>query len=266
MSNNDTAVVQAGAASSSFAMIQQAMSDKSVDPEKLRALLDVRRDWLADEAKQAFSEAVVHFQQECPIIAPKDTANSRPYARMDRIWREIRPYIQKCGLSVTWESVKVVDEVCVVDGHLRHAAGHAEALHYELPMPDAIKGTNKAQRMGSATTYAKRYAICGALGIQIGTDDDGSGDSKQKEMDATDFAELVQEWIEESIDPASPVSGHFVTEKELKDLKGQLWIWCKPNRPETPEDAIAWLKANAEVMPNDVNGEIKGVRFARVQA
>jgi hypothetical protein len=39
-------------------------------------------------------------------------------------------------------------------------------------MPDLIKGQNATQRAGSAETYAKRYALCSALGIQTGDDDD----------------------------------------------------------------------------------------------
>jgi hypothetical protein len=44
-----------------------------------------------------------------------------------------------------------------------------------VPVPDLIKGQNAAQRAGSAETYAKRYATCAALGIQVGDDDDGAG-------------------------------------------------------------------------------------------
>jgi hypothetical protein len=40
-------------------------------------------------------------------------------------------------------------------------------------MPDKVTGQNAAQQMGSATTYAKRYALCSALGIVTGEDDDG---------------------------------------------------------------------------------------------
>jgi hypothetical protein len=38
-----------------------------------------------------------------------------------------------------------------------------------------VRGQNKAQQMGSASTYARRYALCAALGIVTGDDDDGNG-------------------------------------------------------------------------------------------
>ena len=49
----------------------------------------------------------------------------------------------------------------------------------------AVEWENEAQRAGSAQTYAKRYALCAALGIVTGDDDDGGPaveciDDKQK--------------------------------------------------------------------------------------
>jgi hypothetical protein len=141
----------------------------------VKLLLDARKEWQADEARAAFNAAVVTFQQRVSIIAKGDTANGRAYARMDRIWREIRPLLQDVGLAVTWESVKAVGDTVVLDGNLRHMNGHEQPIHHEMPTPDKLNGQNAAQRAGSAETYAKRYALLASLGIQTGEDDDGRG-------------------------------------------------------------------------------------------
>ena len=156
-----------------LAMIAELATNPDCDPGKLREILQVRREWEKDEARKAFAAAIADFQRDAPIIKPGDDAHGRPYAKMDRIWREIRPLMDACGLSVTWQSCKVVDGECLMVGSLWHRGGHAEPIEYALPMPDAIKGQNAAQVMGSATTYAKRYGTCMVLGIQVGTDDDG---------------------------------------------------------------------------------------------
>jgi len=161
--------------STPYSIIMAAVADERCDPAKLRELLAVRREWLADDAAQAFNAAVVRFQQTCRVIAKADTANGRAYARMDRIWREVRPIMEECGLAVTWESVTIEGDVCKLEGHLRHASGHAQRLAHAIPLPDKISGQNAAQRAGSGETYAKRYATCAALGIQTGVDDDGCG-------------------------------------------------------------------------------------------
>jgi len=144
------------------------------DPAYLRELLAVRREWEADEARKAFNLSVSEFQRRAPIIAKADKAYDKEYARMDRIWREIRPLLTELGLSVTWQICELKDgSLCHVEGQLRHKQGHGERLAMDIPVPELIKGQNKAQQMGSASTYAKRYAMTAALGIVTGDDDDG---------------------------------------------------------------------------------------------
>ena len=171
-------------AASPYTMAMQAIADPACDPARLSALLSVRRDWEADEAKKAFNAAVVRFQMECPIIAKNDVAYDKKYTRIDRIWRETRELRRACGLAVTWESFKDVGGVCHLDGHLIHSAGHSQPLHHEIPLPDIIKGMNATQRSGAAETYAKRYATCSALGIVTGDDDDGHGGASGSVCDA----------------------------------------------------------------------------------
>jgi len=57
---------------------------------------------------------------------------------------------------------------------LRHVLGHAVPLAMAIPLPEANRGQNAAQRAASGETYAKRYAMCSALGIHTGDDDDGN--------------------------------------------------------------------------------------------
>jgi hypothetical protein len=161
------------------ALIREAMASKA-DPAYLRELLAVRREWAADEARNAYNLAISEFQRRAPIIAKEDKAYDKQYARMDRIWRETRPLITELGLSVTWQICELrADGTCHVEGQLRHRDGHGEKLVQDIPMPELIKGQNRAQQMGSASTYAKRYAFCAALGIVTGDDDDGHGAGTQ---------------------------------------------------------------------------------------
>lgn len=157
---------------SAVALIREAIaSGKS--PEYLRELLAVRQLWEDSESKKAFNFSISEFQRRAPIIAKEDKAYDKQYARMDRIWREIRPLLTELGLSVTWQICELRDQACHVEGQLRHRQGHGERLVQDIPMPELIKGQNKAQQMGSAATYARRYALCAALGIVTGEDDDG---------------------------------------------------------------------------------------------
>jgi hypothetical protein len=193
-------------------MIVRAVADPTCDPAKLRELLSVRREWEADEARAQFNAAVVLFQQKCPIIEKGDKAYDKMYARIDRIWRTIRPLMEECGLAVTWESVLEKNGVCVLEGHLRHKRGHAQPLHHEVPLPDLIKGQNATQRGGAGETYAKRYALCAALGIQTG-DDDTDGACERVVTDDQ------VEWLREAIQYTTTDLAKFLTWGGCKALE-----------------------------------------------
>jgi hypothetical protein len=168
----DTMNELAQPANSAVSIIQQAIAS-GADPAYLRELLQVREQWEAGEARKLYSQAIADFQSRCPIIEKGDKAHNKQYAAMDRIWRTIRPLLDETGLSIVWTVNALTDYGLHIEGEIRHKAGHAVPISYDLPMPDKVTGQNAAQQMGSASSYAKRYATCAALGIVTGEDDDG---------------------------------------------------------------------------------------------
>ena len=159
-------------ANSAVSIIQSAIAS-GADPAYLRELLQVREQWEAGEARKLYSQAISDFQSRCPIIEKGDKAHNKAYAAMDRIWRTIRPLLDETGLSIVWTVNTLTDYGLHIEGEIRHRAGHSVPISYDLPMPDKVTGQNAAQQMGSASSYAKRYATCAALGIVTGEDDDG---------------------------------------------------------------------------------------------
>lgn len=218
--------------SSAVALIRTAIATKA-DPAQLRELLAVRREWEADEARKAFNHAIAEFQRRAPIIEKADKAYDKQYARMDRIWREIRPLLTELGLSVTWQVCELRPELCHLEGQLRHRDGHGERLVRDLPMPDLIKGQNKAQQAGSASTYAQRYGLCAALGLVTGDDDDGhaAGGGLVTPDEAAKVAELVDAargladfkeasfWAWAGVPSREP---HLISANRLNDVLGAL--------------------------------------------
>lgn len=175
---SNTAITTVEAPSESIALIREAMATGQ-DPGYLRELLAVRRDWEADEARKSYFRAISAFQKDAPIIEKADKAYDKMYARMDRIWRTVRPLMTELGLSCTWQVCTVGDGICHVEGQLAHASGHSVPLVMDVAIPELLKGQNAAQQVGSARTYAQRYAFCAALGIQTGEDDDAAALSQK---------------------------------------------------------------------------------------
>lgn len=194
-----TTAIQPAAENGALSIIREAI-DSKVSPEHLRELLAVRQTWEADEARKAYNIAVADFQRRCPIIEKADKGYSADYARIDRIWRTIRPLLGELGLSVTWQIAELRNGLCHVEGQLRHRDGHGERLVYDCPLPALVKNSsgrdvqNVAQQFGSASSYAKRYATCGALGVVTGEDDDdghAAGTQYVTHDQAQEIAQLV---------------------------------------------------------------------------
>lgn len=182
-------------ADTSIALIREAMSN-GADPATLRELLAVKREWEADEARKAYFRAISEFQNRAPIIEKGDKAYDKMYARMDRIWRTVRPLMTELGLSCTWQGCEIGNDgkLCHVTGQLGHVLGHSVPLIMDVAIPELLKGQNAAQQVGSARTYAQRYAFCAALGIQTGEDDDGNGITpKITEAQAKEIEGLLRE-------------------------------------------------------------------------
>ncbi len=112
-----------------LALIAEAASNPDVDPAKLSALLAVKRDWEADEARKQFAGAMAQFQGAAPIVDKGDTANGRAYSRIDRIWKSVRPLMQECGLTVSWQECLVDGDLMRLRGQLQHRDGHRYRWH-----------------------------------------------------------------------------------------------------------------------------------------
>lgn len=169
------------------ALISKAI-DKGLPIEALEKLLAMREQLVKEQARIAFFSALSKFQGECPVIEKNRTAKitskrtgaaySYSYAPIDTIANTIGPILAKHGLSYAFKtqfegagSGTVVNVTCIV----YHTAGHAEESPFKVPI-DPLASMSEPQKVAAASTFAKRYALCSALGIVTGDDDsDGSG-------------------------------------------------------------------------------------------
>jgi ERF superfamily len=124
------------------------------------------------------TKALVEVQANLPVIKKGETAKvetrgggtySYKYVDLATVTAEILPLLAKAGLA--WTTRPTFDDhgTFVLAYELRHISGEALAGWY--PLPDAA---SKAQEIGSAITYARRYALCSVIGIAPDEDDDGA--------------------------------------------------------------------------------------------
>lgn len=148
--------------------------EKNVPVETLERLLALRDKIQADNARDMFFRALSLFQSKCPVIPKEKTAGNGnftyKYAPLEVIVKHIGPLLNECGLSFTFDTEDTESDkttICTV----HHIAGHSEKSRFKVPI-DKTARMNDTQKQGSAGTYAKRYALCNALGILTGDEDD----------------------------------------------------------------------------------------------
>ena len=123
------------------------------------------------------TKALIEFQRNLKPVS-KDSTNpyfKSKYASMEAIWECIREPLAKNGLAVS-QLPHVQDNNIVLTTLLLHTSG--EWLWSGLLVTPGKQ--NDAQSVGSALTYARRYAISAILGICSEEDDDAEATKRDK--------------------------------------------------------------------------------------
>lgn len=148
------------------------MSERGVDIEQLKEAMALQERHEAREARKTYNAAINAFQAECPEIAKTGKTDRYRFPKFEIIMRTIKPYLVKHGLSVTFDTKTHehgIEAICTV----AHVDGHSVQSSFSAPI-DAKMVANATQKMGSANSYAKRYALLNALNLStVDPDDDG---------------------------------------------------------------------------------------------
>jgi hypothetical protein len=135
--------------------------------EALRAAVKAEKD-RAKNSRIPLLRAISAVQAEMPILRKTETANVGKYAYkyipLEDIWATLQPILAKHGLAVT----NTMD-----GGTLKAFLFHVESgesISCGFPVDTKLP----PQALGSAYTYARRYALCALLQIVADKDDDGA--------------------------------------------------------------------------------------------
>lgn len=115
-----------------------------------------------NELASALNKAQAELQS-----AKKDANNpffKSKYADLTSVWEAARPVLAKNGLSVA-QTVGLTGLTTI----LMHSSGQ----YIEDTMPIVVAKQNDPQALGSAITYARRYALAAIVGV-VADDDDGN--------------------------------------------------------------------------------------------
>ena len=160
---------------SMLAVIARAASDPKCNPENMRAMLDMQKEIMAEEARRAFTDSYIAMQAMMPtinakgriIIPAKDGKKEQntPYAKFNDIIKVVNPVLRQHGFTLSFATEPSTDgSRLIVKGFLDHTAGHQRMTSF--PLPAEVSGSkNNVQGWGSSMSYGKRYATIALLNI-----------------------------------------------------------------------------------------------------
>jgi hypothetical protein len=131
------------------------------------------------EPPKTLAEALVLLQAQLPEVAKTADAQYGKYADLTVVSRALLPLLASCGLSWTCcPTARNDGGRFVLDYALKHVSGEEISGLYPLPT------TGSPQQIGSAITYARRYALCAVTGLAPGGDDDDGQAGEKGHADA----------------------------------------------------------------------------------
>ena len=160
-----------------MALIQVAMT-QGAGIETLERLMALQERWQANEARQAFSEAMAAFKAD-PIVISKDKHNNQynsKYTSLGTLVTTVTPVLSKHGLSASWgiDQTDGIRVSCTISHRLGYSS---KPVTVKFPADNSGK-KNPLQEIKSAITYAKACTFesaCGLASTDANLDDDGNG-------------------------------------------------------------------------------------------
>jgi hypothetical protein len=108
------------------------------------------------------------------------------YADLTSVWRACRKSLTENGLCVSHSTILQGEEIFLVT-KLIHSSGEWIGGYYPLML-----AKRDPQSMGSAITYAKRYALAAIVGVCVeGEDDDAEKSMDRKETISDEQLKLI---------------------------------------------------------------------------
>lgn len=190
------AIIERDEPTTLLAVISRAASDPNCDVDKMRALLEMRRELERDTAKAAFVSALAEMQEDLPVIQRRGQIKVREqvqskYALWEDIHEQIKPILAKHGFSLNFRVGKSENAVSVT-AILSHRQGHSEESGEFVLPADNSGNKNSVQALGSSIKYGQRYTATALLNIStIGEDDDGIAAGAGEKVSAEQRDELI---------------------------------------------------------------------------
>lgn len=195
-------------------------------------------------ANPKINAAMLKFQSLITVVGfdKKNPFFNSQYASLPHILQTITPHLQECGLYIVQPIIgRMVRTklVCAEDGS-------EEVSEMEIPVSEKAK----AQDMGSAITYIRRYAICSMLSITGDEDDDGNAATKAEESKVAAMTKEL-ETLQKTVAAYQERDAKAKRDKEVGVL------WSKFEKTPTEASIKAISAEVAKIFPEKVESFVE---------
>lgn len=212
-----------------LAMAMQAIK-AGMSIADMRAMLDLQKDWEANEARKAYVAAMAEFKRDPPEIFKRkqvefttrdgDTTSYK-HATLGDVTTAIINGLAQHGISHRWDTKQDGGKITVTC-ILTHSLGHSESTSLE-GAPDASGKKNGIQQVASTITYLQRYTLLGASGLATKDEEhDDDGRAAGGGGDQYDAAGALQEWTDKA-----NVAVNLLALNETRKMAGQEFAAAK---------------------------------------
>lgn len=226
-----------------MSIIADAVRDPSVDPAKMRDLLELHRELERDVDRREFVRHMSLLQSEISHIAT-DCANPQTnskYASYQALDRALRPIYTAHGFSVGFDSIDStrgtdwIRVVCIVTRGAWETRHHAD-VHADQMGPKGNKVMTATHAAASALSYGKRYSLAMAFNLAVARDDDGNA-AGMRSITQSQTSELHSIIVNSNLDydeicKALNIANIAEVPRAAFD-KTKTWLLAKAKRKET---------------------------------
>jgi hypothetical protein len=169
----------------------------------LKGILEVQKDWEANEARKAYNFAMAQFKANPPEIFKdkkvgfETTGGDRisyNHATLSSAVEKIGAALSKYELSVSWRTDQKDGQIKVTC-RIAHSMGHFEETYLSAGLDNSGK-KNAIQQLGSTVTYLERYTLFAITGLASKENDDDGRGSEAIELISEQEAITIGEHLE----------------------------------------------------------------------
>lgn len=181
--------------------------------------------------------AIAALQAELPVVGKDQKATVKSdkgsftykYANLATVSAAILPLTSKHGLA--WTTRPTLDESgkFVLRYELRHVSGEKIVGDYPLPT------STRPQEIGSAITYARRYALCAVTGLAPEEDDDNASAAERSASLREEREHSIRQ-LKESIWEEATKRGWIKEDKAFDELAADFTTWNQGGQIEEADE------------------------------